>query len=500
MEYTIVTYGAGEVLNTLFNALAALLNSRTGSIYQPLIRIGLMLGVFWGLASTVYGDKAKFLKGWLIPFYAILNLFLAPTCKVHIKDPTTHQPPYTVDNVPWGLGAFAGTISKMGDTITRRIEAAFSLPEDLKYHQTGSVFASNLIAESKVFHITNSDLQETMREFVNQCVIYDALIGRKFTIHDLKNSEDIWTLVTENPSPARSFNFKHPGKDQRSQIVTCREGVTLLRGYLERETESAFQYFGNKVFGYREDERHRGSNILNPSAELKKYLPIAFSYMTNMAKDAAEIMKQQMMIFSVIDAVESKSESLGNAANFAVKRAYLQERANQETLAGVAAQKLVAMKNVMEALIYAAFIFILPMALLPSGWSFISRWAGLVLWVQLWPPLYAVLNFIMNEAAKSKGIGIVSGAPGVTIANSVGFMNLHADMAAQAGFLSIAVGSLAYALVRGGAASFVHLANHLGSPSIQAAGRASEDLVSGNYSFGNVSEGSIQAYNSNFGQ
>jgi hypothetical protein len=31
------------------------------------------------------------------------------------------------------------------------------------------------------------------------------------------------------------------------------------------------------------------------------------------------------------------------------------------------------MKNVLEALIYAAFIFILPMALVPGGWRFISR-------------------------------------------------------------------------------------------------------------------------------
>lgn len=31
MEFTIVTYGAGEVLSTTFNAIASLINSNTGT-------------------------------------------------------------------------------------------------------------------------------------------------------------------------------------------------------------------------------------------------------------------------------------------------------------------------------------------------------------------------------------------------------------------------------------------------------------------------------------
>jgi conjugal transfer mating pair stabilization protein TraG len=222
--------------------------------------------------------------------------------------------------------------------------------------------------------------------------------------------------------------------------------------------------------------------------------------MTKLAQSAEDIMLQQMLIRSTMDAIETKSTSLGNAPNVAVRRAYLQQRATQETLAGIAAQKLIAMKNVMEALIYVAFIFLLPMALLPLGWSFISQWVGLLLWVQLWPPLYAILNFIMQLSLRLKGSGAIETAGGITIANVVGFTNLHADMAAQAGFMTIAVGALSYALVKGGAASFIHLASHLGGPAMGAASNAAESMTSGNYNFGNVSTGNIQSSSQSFGQ
>ncbi len=48
MIHTIYTYGGGEVLETMFNAIAALVSSKGGSLYNTLIRIGLMVGICYG--------------------------------------------------------------------------------------------------------------------------------------------------------------------------------------------------------------------------------------------------------------------------------------------------------------------------------------------------------------------------------------------------------------------------------------------------------------------
>jgi conjugal transfer mating pair stabilization protein TraG len=100
MVLTVVTYGAGEVLHDTFNAIAALLNGQTGSLYQPLLRLGLVTGLLWATAAMVYGEKAKFIHNWLIPFYLALTLFFAPTCTVVIRDPVTGYN-FKVDHVPY---------------------------------------------------------------------------------------------------------------------------------------------------------------------------------------------------------------------------------------------------------------------------------------------------------------------------------------------------------------------------------------------------------------
>ena len=286
----------------------------------------------------------------------------------------------------------AGTLSQIGDTATKEIEKTFSLPDDLKYHKTGAVMASHLIGSMGQF----------LGNFMTQCVVYDALLGRKYTLDDLKNSSDIWKLATENPSPARCFTYKAPGKGETPQIMTCRQGAALLTPLLRQDVENAFQLFEGTLLGKRREE------TTLPGIQLKRYLPIALGTMTGMAGTAESAMLQQMLIPSVTGAIRDRAQE------FAVNRGSLQQRATQETLAGVAAQKLIAMKNVLEALIYVAFIFILPMAMLPLGWSFIRTWVSLVMWIQLWPPLYAILNFIMTLAAQSKSTALVQTAGGIT--------------------------------------------------------------------------------------
>ena len=151
-------------------------------------------------------------------------LLLVPQATVWIIDPVSryHQ---KVDHVPYGLAMIASNISKIGYEITKQIEKVFHLPDDLKYQKTGTLFAANLLQQAKTFRITNEDLAENMRQFVEQCVVYDALIGRKYTIQDLRQSTDLWKLVADNASPVRSFLWRDLRQEgqlgERPRIITC---------------------------------------------------------------------------------------------------------------------------------------------------------------------------------------------------------------------------------------------------------------------------------------
>lgn len=237
--------------------------------------------------------------------------------------------------------------------------------------------------------------------------------------------------------------------------------------------------------------------MINPKTEFYQYLPLAYQQLGNISKGATDIIKQQMMIYSIVDGVEKNSTALGNAPNFAARRAYLQQRSTYETLGAMAGETLPIMKAVLEAIIYSFFLFVIPLSLMPSGYKYLITWAQGVLWLQMWAPLYAILNYIMTIAASSKTLAAmsISNAQGITIASSIGVTNANADIAAMAGYLAMSVPFLSIALVKG-VGSFVHMASHLGNISQGAASAAAGEVTSGNLSFDNISEGNSQISNS----
>ena len=67
---------------------------------------------------------------------------------------------------------------------------------------------ANLLANQKIMAIQDEDFAENMRSFMGQCVLYDVALGIKYSIKDLRNSNNIWGLISRNASPARSFIWK----------------------------------------------------------------------------------------------------------------------------------------------------------------------------------------------------------------------------------------------------------------------------------------------------
>lgn len=430
---------------------------------------------------VIQGEAVKVWNSWIIPMIVFTNLLFVPTASVWIHDPAT-QYHEKVDNVPRGLAVFAHYTSKIGFIITQQVEKVFSLPDDLKYQKAGFMMASNLLAAAKTFKITNPDFNTNMKSFVGHCVAMDAAIGRKYTMGDLMHSDDIWGLVTAEPSPVRSIMWRQikeeDGARGRSEIVTCKEAVRRFNALWAKEVDNTANLFGKKIFG------KNGS--INPKTQLLQYLPASFQVITDISKSAQDILKQQMMIYAVQDGLESKSTSLGNPS-LASRRAYLQQKATYETIGGMVSQSLMTMKAVFEAIAYGCFLFIVPLTLLPMGWKYLANWVFLLLWLQMWAPLYAILNYCATFAAKYATSKVIV-ANGVTIASSLGLADYNADIAAVAGYLAMSVPYLSFVIVKG-VGSFVHLASHLGNISQGAASSAAGEAVSGNYSFGNISEG-----------
>ncbi|MBP9708986.1 MAG: conjugal transfer protein TraG N-terminal domain-containing protein, partial [Oligoflexales bacterium] len=209
---------------------------------------------------------------------------------------------------------------------------------------------------------------------------------------------------------------------------------------------------------------------------------------------------------AIKDSVIKNAEIVGASAaaqGFAVARAQEQQRNTFQILGDLSGKALASMTIVFQAILYASFMLIVLVVVQPNGFQFLKKYLGLVLWVQSWPPLFAIINYIQTEELRSASIAAAtymdgSGTIGVgwNLLTSPAIIQANLDIAALAGFYSISVPLIAISLVQG-VQSFLSLASHLGAVTQGSAGHAGEEMTTGNYSYGNLNLDNYSANNTN---
>lgn len=313
----IIAYGSGEMLRCVFDSIAMLMGTDSGHFYRPLFYIGGFVGATWAISKALWDSSIQgLILHWMIPMVVLVGVCIIPTMSVDINDvlrPLEHK---RVDNVPLGLARAAQTISTIGHCLTKAVEIAFHTPEHSLYNKTGMIFGAENLLEMNRFAITDEHLADTLRDFVHNCVTYD-LAMELYSINDIKTAPDIWALIAQNTSKIRMFSVctektaasatgetaPHHKKD-RCTLKPCNEGVKDLAKLL-----TAYK------------DKFKTSHIF-------EHMPQFYQQLTGMAQEAQQLISQQIMMHSIIDAVERKCESSGIGTNFAIRRAYLQQRNN----------------------------------------------------------------------------------------------------------------------------------------------------------------------------
>ncbi len=481
MDHIITTYGGGELFSLVFNGIAALFKQDSTGMVMPLIRVGLMVGLVYTIILMFF--RSSLIEGFYWIFWVVIatNILFLPKTTVFIHDPLTKEK-FKVDNVPLTLGVFASFVSHAGKTITEKVESVFSLPDYMPYHETGTVFASSLMRQLGQFRIIDAIFKGNMERFVNQCVVYDVMIGHKYTLFDLQSTPDIWKLVSTQASPVLGFMYRE-GKTPGT-VVTCKAGAQKLNALWTTEIKRATAIYGSRVQNRTLTESAFNTGILGSARLLTGSATIANS--------AMDLLRQEMIIQAIEESSNNKLSELGSSSNYASTKALLQQRSTYAIAGDIAARTLPLFKNVVEVFSYALFIFIVVLALLPNGYRIISTYFGILLWTQLWAPLYAVLNLIMTLYGRSETASLI-GSNGLTLLNSSAIINANADMVTLAAWLAMSIPFISYGILKQGASAFVGLAHHLGSAMQASASGVASEAVSGNISLGNVSLGT-QAY------
>jgi len=476
--YDVYAYWNVTQLVAIFNGIAAIAGQND---FVGLLRATAVLGLIIAAVASLLRMRGEDLGTWmifLVIFYA--GLFL-PKVSVTVIDRTSTNPPMVVANVPLGVAFFASMTSHVGDWLTRSFETVFSLPNEVRFQGGGLLFGSRVLQEARRAAIDQPVLQRDMIQFVKECVVPE-LINRTLDIDTLVRSTNIWGDIGAPGvlNPGRFVTY-----DLGANVDTC----PMVYGVLN-----------NRISGAAAREQTRLGRLLNPhepnplnaSALVAAQLPVVTNLLLAGSATASDTIRQNMMINLMRDSSVAIPQLLADPAAVQAALAQAQAEVTAEsafvTMAKMAESALPKIRNVVEILVIAVFpiIVLLIVAAGSKAGLVIKTYVMAFVWVQLWAPLYAVLNYVATLESATNVQAAAQGVAGWTLSTTAIIGSTLISDQAVAGMMTLAVPVIATMIVAGGAQSLTSMTGTVMGPAQSSAQSAGAAAGAGNVGFGNA--------------
>ena len=488
MSMEFYTYGNGEMLTSLFQAIAALTKT---SDYLKLLQLIFILNIPVVLLEIIFTGRFK-ATARLFIILLIVNGAVLPKVTIDLVDRVDSSNDTTIADVPVGLGVPLAYASALGDWAASAFETTFALPNSLRYKNNGLLFASRLVESSTHFEITTSRMSKNMSEFSKGCIYYGILVGW-FTMDTITDATNIWSAI-----PAASFGnaiYVDYDNGTNTNLLGCRTVRNKLEVDWTNELTAMEKQYGQRLFP-------NAADAASAKTLLVSALPQAYTFMTNIGLTASNLIRQNAMINALrrsFNGVAGEAGATAAAQDFALAQAEAQQRTTYSTLGAMAGRTLPLMSNVLETLIYGIFpVAVVFIILSLTQGKAIFTYFKLLVWLQLWPPLYAILNYAMTTYGASLSTAaatLPSGTTALTMMTYSGISAANSDMAAMAGILTWMVPMFSWAIVSGSGFAASQMAASLGSVAQSAGSTAAGQVATGNLSLGNVGYGNTQLKN-----
>ena len=359
--------------------------------------------------------------------------------------------PAVVANVPVGLALFASLTSQVGDGLTRLTEQAFTLPDDLAYQRHGLIFGARLAASATRLEVTDAVFARNLRNYARQCVFHALLLGH-ISADDLRESTDLWGLVTATgtpsagASPARMFELadpaarrRHRGDAHRARDRHLRGGRRTVGCPVERRDRTRGVHLRAAHLPRRPD-RSAGPGRAAGGAARRPRLPdrrLPFGGRDHAPADGAERGPRRRR------AVGGRGRQRRRAAGPTPRPGRRPRRSPPTGRSGARPRPgCRSFSIVFECLYVGAFPMAVLLMLTPAGTAIFRSYVTGLVWLQSWGPLYAVLHRIsMGEAAErmSAAAAMPGGDIGISLIAQAGIRAVASDVAVMSGYLSMSV-------------------------------------------------------------
>lgn len=495
----IYVIAGGDWLSQTLNAIVIFMNTDSWAIIR---RIVTALSVLVVAVSWLRRHNIMDMLGWIATI-VLMSLLVSVRTPVQIIDNSDLTKVHQVDNVPVGLALPASLTTTIGHALVQGYEMVFSQPDSVTYSKTGMLFGANLVARSTDFMSKNPEIATLFPDYVQNCVMGDIFLNGKYTLDELMNSTDPYTIIFSKPSSLRQVpNYKRftttgdNGQTEIKAFLSCEEAAVILKQKLGLDTQTggkSWSYYARWIFGGRP----------NPDLLLNQMLGESYSYFYNSGASASQIIRQNVTMNALRDGIMGYAARNGDTSsllNIATTSSMEKQRLAHATVGQVALRSL----PMSQTLIVGLTIGIFPLMVLGGMFNAVTLnvlkgYVMAIMWVQSWPLLYAILNSCMTFYAKANGSPVV-------LSELSQVQLKYSDLATTAGYLSMLIPPLAWGMLKGLGSGFSSLYSHLASSAISPAATAAAGAVDGNYSYANMQTENVSgnSFNTNsstlFGQ
>lgn len=492
--YTIYSYHNVQALAGVLNAIAGILGAQD-------FKSSLALVVMFGFIAAVlaYALAPQKLQGWqwIASVVLVYTVLFLPKERVQIIDVTGQDAPVVVQNVPFGLAGLASATSSVGHTLTGLFETAMqtlpdadhALPQELSYSNNGLVFGARLVGMTQAVPVPDPAFRADLVNFIVNCIQPD-LASNQLPARDFAVSTNLWAMFgTTNPARFSTVTTTN-GPDVRP----CPEVYFALRqrmGDVTRQMQEKLAYQAHPV-------------LLRSEAitRIQNEVPAAFARaaLIQAGQTTANVLEQVAVISAINDASLIEGQRFNDPAGltlaFGRASALVQTNSAFVNNAKIAEQALPVVRNVIEAVAYAMFPLVLLLLMLASGMEAaigLKNYGLLLGWIQFWPPLYAVLNFlatiyVSHDIAASAAY---QGGSGLTLSTNGAISASALSCQAVVGWLTLSVPFIAWVIVKRMENLGTTLAGAL-TPLQSAVATQTGSAALGNLSLGNTSMHQVQ--------
>lgn len=455
MSYEIFSIGDSQFLASILNAIAMIAQT---DHYKAAAAIGASLGVTMVMLRGLTQFNASGIRYQdVFASMLIYTALFAPGVSVKVEDAYSGNV-VVVNNVPFGPAVAGSIMSNMGYRLTRLFEQAFAVPSMTEHGFADPLNTLIAVRKNLLSRITlgkaNSptaqvDLEASFVNYIKECTITGVDLNLN-TMDAIMRTSNVMTAIRFNSKIYTTEIYLGSGP----QILTCTDAYVALDNYVTQYAITGL-----------EDLLQQTLNLNSPG-DVSTRISDALSALSNSTISTNDYMLSSLIVPMFEKGIVGRYED-GMKWN---KAAMVHQSIQQRNMQWAAEQTLFTrivrpMMTWIEGLSYAITpLMVFAVMLGSTGISMVGQYFKMLLWIQLWMPIMAVINLYINMSALGKLDAL--DAQGFNIPSIEGIYQMDMvlqDWVAIGGMLASSTPAIALMLVYGGSVTATHFMGRMQS-------------------------------------